>query len=310
MRKRIWRIAALSSLLATTFTAGVYAEDILRKVDAYLRPDYNIVLDGKPVKLEHDTLIYDGSSYLPIKELGNLLGASILFKGETKTIYINSRMYEEQPITNPDYEEIVMSSPNAGWYNYLGAEYPALTIYNEKASSGTNNKYWRLKDVKRMGMDLTGLPIVKEKYTQDLYVSEQELRKKNNAPVSSNGRNRGSYVVTGETNPNKIEAIQTHIKNTLNAKIKNVSFSNRPIIVDALPEENTYDYLFYQNGYWTDGTRTNNRLIRVRLSLRFEMYDKEQFTVNAGELIDLQSQAALRESQSKTGSDSNTDTQQ
>ncbi|UUZ95890.1 copper amine oxidase N-terminal domain-containing protein [Paenibacillus sp. P25] len=135
--KRTKRVLLLTAAISGAFTAGVYAQDVLQRVDAYLRPDFSIVLDGKPVQLSGPALVYDDKSYLPLKELGNLLGASILWKADTKTIYINSRINPEQtpPASEQTYEDIELYNPYSVKVSYLGADYPLLLTYNNNGST-------------------------------------------------------------------------------------------------------------------------------------------------------------------------------
>ncbi|TBL78255.1 stalk domain-containing protein [Paenibacillus thalictri] len=307
--KQIGRILGFGALLASVFTAGAYAEDVLKRVEAYLRPDFNVVLDGKPIKMENDPLVYEGSSYLPVKELGNLLGANITFKDDTKTIYINSRLYKEQPVQDPniDYQEIKMRDPLSNIYVYLGSEYPALIIGNDTAIRDSN-KYWRLSDVKRMGIDVTGLTFVKEKLTQQLYVSESELKKKwRQAPTVSYNRPRNSYnyIVAGEVDNEKIEAIQKYIKDTSSIRTTTVTLSTKPIIVDTTSDTNIYQYMFWQNAQLTDGKYVNNRLMTTRLRI-YKGYNEDFYTINSDNQLDLQSELDDRERKKNNPQDATT----
>ena len=74
--------------MGTCFGAGVYAQDVLQRVDAYLRNDYKVVVNGQAVQLNNPPLIYNNSSYLPVKELGGYLGAVVNWQESTKTIYL------------------------------------------------------------------------------------------------------------------------------------------------------------------------------------------------------------------------------
>jgi hypothetical protein len=288
-KQRIFKVAALSAVLGTVFTAGVYAEDVLRKVEAYLRPDFTVVVDGKQVQLEGPTLIYDGSSYLPLKELGNMLGASILWRGDTKTIYINSRTSPEQPKQDPNvtYEEITMNNPYGVIVSYLGAEYPVLLTYAEKSQG----LFWRESDVRKM-MSTEGLKKVREKLTQDLFISEQELRLRWKQPPQQS-YSPGKYFIAGEINPKKVEALRNYLEDSTNGpqKVKDVTFNTRPLTIFALPEEDMYEYLYQQSAYFANsGTSTVNRYFRAKLKLHQNIAG-EYDGVNMMESLDLQSEA-------------------
>jgi hypothetical protein len=201
-----------------------------------------VVVNGQKVTLEHTPLIYNDSSYLPINELGSYLGALVNWKEDTKTIYINSRIYQEQPETSADvtYDEIKLSFPNAYSFDYLGAQYPVLMMTG-------NATYYRLSDIRRMGIDTNGLRKAKEIYTKALYVSEKELS------TRWKQRPQMHYVsetplVTGEIDPKKLEALRGYVKATANMNFNNEIHYSNPIIIDALSKENEYEYLLTDNG--------------------------------------------------------------
>ncbi|MGI2295120.1 stalk domain-containing protein [Paenibacillus sp. GXUN7292] len=56
------------------------AEEINKRVTATVRNDFTVEVDGKKAKLENAPLAYDGSSYLPVREVANLLGKEVDFK--------------------------------------------------------------------------------------------------------------------------------------------------------------------------------------------------------------------------------------
>lgn len=63
---------------ATAGTAA--ASTAIQKITASVRSDFNVELDGVKVDLKNDPLAYNGSSYLPVKEISELLGKEVNFK--------------------------------------------------------------------------------------------------------------------------------------------------------------------------------------------------------------------------------------
>jgi hypothetical protein len=248
MIKSKWnRIIVLGAIMGSCFTAGVYAQDIIQRVDAYLRPDFNVVVNGQKVNLQSSPLIYNDSSYLPVKELASYLGAIVNWNGSTKTIYLNSRINSAQPEegTGSTYERITLMNPYPVRLKYLGGEYSVLMNSSEKT-------YYRLKDVLRMGIDTSGLSKVKEKYTRDLYVSEEEL-KKAWKEIPKPTYSTDPLFVIGESDPKKLEALKSYVE--LNKNVPVTAYNPeyhyiQPILIDAHPEENKYDYLFIDNRHF------------------------------------------------------------
>ncbi|MEW9697895.1 stalk domain-containing protein [Paenibacillus sp. SI8] len=259
------KITILGTLMGTCFTAGVYAQDLIQRVDAYLRPDFNVVVNGQQVKLANPPLIYNNTSYLPVKELGTYLGAVVNWKESNKTIYLNSRIHTEQPSegTDTNYTEIVLQYPYAQYMDYLGATYPVLTNMTDETT------YYRLKDVERMGIDTQGLRKAKDKYTGEFYVGESELKTKwKEAPQPSYKVNE-PFVITGETDDSKRLALKKYMEDNRYFMLGDKPYVTNPIIVDALPEENTYNYLLTENNHFY---RTTLKLTKMLDYTNSSMY--------------------------------------
>lgn len=65
------------AVFATAGTAA--ANTIIEKVTASIRTDYSVELDGKKLDLEKSPIAYKGSSYLPLKELGEIFEKEVSF---------------------------------------------------------------------------------------------------------------------------------------------------------------------------------------------------------------------------------------
>jgi hypothetical protein len=245
MNKRSWgRIALFGALMGTCFTAGVYAQDTIEQVQAYLRKDFNVVVNGTKINLENPPLVYKNNSYLPVKELAGYLGANVNWKGDTNTIFINSRIYPQQPLDNQDvtYDEIKLMNTYAYTFTYLGGEYTVLTINSDKT-------YYRLKDIQRMGIDTNGLRKAREKYTKDLYVSNTELSKAWKQQPQMSFMSSG-VAVMGEKDAKKLQALRDYVELFRYFTLNNTTYYRQPVIMDALPQENEYEYLLTQDGHY------------------------------------------------------------
>jgi hypothetical protein len=176
------------------FATGAYADDTLEKVEAFLRPDFKVVVNGKQVK-DAEPLIYDGSSYLPFRQIGELLGATVSWDEAKKTIYLAMPVYPQpgttapstpstptttppktdtgsssgasQEIVPPDVkvaEEITLDTPLRYNFTYKGVNYPTLAnIYK-------GDIYLRWKDIQSMPINLHNPKLSKEKLTEEMYV--------------------------------------------------------------------------------------------------------------------------------------------
>ncbi|MGG1553194.1 stalk domain-containing protein [Paenibacillus ferrarius] len=244
---RMSKIGIAVAVMGTCFTAGVYAQDVLQRVDAYLRPDFKVVVGGQNIQLANPPLIYNNASYLPVKELGGYLNAVVNWQESTKTIYVNPRINENQPAqgNETNYTEIVLQSPYAYYMDYRGGTFPVLM------NMTVDQNYYRLADVTRMGVDTSGLRKAKEKYTQELYVGESELNKVwGNQPPQPSYTIYEPIVISGETDAVKLKALRDYVESFRYYQINQTAYYSTPLIIDKLPEENTYSYLLNENNHY------------------------------------------------------------
>ncbi|OAS13571.1 stalk domain-containing protein [Paenibacillus oryzisoli] len=240
------KVTIVGTLMGTCFGAGVYAQDVLQRVDAYLRSDYKVVVNGQAVQLANPPLIYNNSSYLPVKELAGHLGAVVNWEESTKTIYVVPRVNSNQPTegNEANYTEIILQYPFAQYMDYQGATYSVLM-------NNTDQTYYRLSDIERMGIRTDGLRKAKEKFTGQIYVSEAELKNVwGNVPPQISYSRFENLVVSGETDPLKLKALKSYVESYRYFVVDKVSYSWNPVIIDKLSEENTYVYLLNNNGHF------------------------------------------------------------
>lgn len=57
---------------------------------------FTFIVDGETKQLEADPLVYQGSTYLPVRVVANLLGKDVVYKADSKTIELNTPAYIEQ----------------------------------------------------------------------------------------------------------------------------------------------------------------------------------------------------------------------
>lgn len=51
---------------------------------------FNFVVNGEVKQLETDPLVYQGTTYLPVRVISNILGYDVTYKADTRTIELNS----------------------------------------------------------------------------------------------------------------------------------------------------------------------------------------------------------------------------
>lgn len=173
MNSKRKKVALLAFLLTGAFAAGAAASNGIERVDAFLRSDFKLIVDGKTAKLDNPILVYNDTSYLPIREISGLLGADVNWNNSSYTAYINSRFEGQpaQPEGPADFAEIELNNPNPIYMKYLGRDYGLLTFY------GDSSVYYRVTDLNRMGVNTSGAMKYREKNTHDLFIKEEDVQK-------------------------------------------------------------------------------------------------------------------------------------
>jgi hypothetical protein len=88
--------------VAITATGSVFAEDGLQKIEAYLRPSLPITLNGQAVKLESSPVMYDGSTYLKLRDISALTGLAVNWNDATQTVeLVDSKGVQPMATTVP-----------------------------------------------------------------------------------------------------------------------------------------------------------------------------------------------------------------
>lgn len=123
-------------VVALTFCLGIGAATVTQKVQAEICPHFTIIVDGEKQTFtdangtEVYPLVYNGTTYLPVRSIGNLMGKNVGWDDVTNTISLNSKIAFDQ-IKNAltangiAYKEVKMAAEIIGaseGYKYETAE--------------------------------------------------------------------------------------------------------------------------------------------------------------------------------------------
>ncbi|RKN86699.1 stalk domain-containing protein [Paenibacillus ginsengarvi] len=228
---RLKKTLLLTATMGVVFTSGVYAKDTLQKVEAYLRPDFKVEVNGKIVK--ETPLIYDGSSYLPFKTIGELLGAVVSWDESKMTIKLAMPVQPQpgkgtsagedgekeadgetgsgsetvkKPIVPPDVkveESFTLDTPIAYNFVYKGVNYPTLVnLYKD-------DTYLRWKDISNIPIDVGNPKLTKEKLTGEMYVHLDLVKPYWGDEVKGDKR-KYAIVEQGEVSEAKLQALNDY----------------------------------------------------------------------------------------------------
>lgn len=104
MKKRITLLTTVI-LCFVCLIAGVSSAGIVQKIQSELRPDFTIIIDGEKKVFRNvngdvvEPILYNGSTYLPVRAIGELMGKTVYWYENEKTIELKS---EQSTVTDAD----------------------------------------------------------------------------------------------------------------------------------------------------------------------------------------------------------------
>lgn len=83
-------VAGLLCGAALMMTTSVFADGALKQITAYLTPDVSVELNSKKVPLKNTPINYDGSIYLPVREIADAVGLYVEWNSRTQTAKLHT----------------------------------------------------------------------------------------------------------------------------------------------------------------------------------------------------------------------------
>ncbi|WP_274362491.1 stalk domain-containing protein [Paenibacillus thermotolerans] len=180
--------AGAFALSVLSFAGGAAAADKLEQVLVYVQPDIKITLNGEMKKLEKSPLVYNGTSYLPLREIAAVTGAEVTWDEKNKTAHINSAAATAPPAANSGSgssssstsvppqvavqrpAEIKLKDVIRYSFDYNGKSYPVLVNFVD------NSMYLRKIDIDQMGIVYGSIQTPKEHWTGELYIHIDDIK--------------------------------------------------------------------------------------------------------------------------------------
>lgn len=82
---RMLVVGVLAGILLAT-AGSAFGASAWKEVTALLRPDFVVKINGKTADLSNDPLTYDGTTYIPLREAGELFGYDVGYANGTITL--------------------------------------------------------------------------------------------------------------------------------------------------------------------------------------------------------------------------------
>jgi hypothetical protein len=106
MMKKLILGLAVGMMIGSVTTAAAATQGEVTAIFA----NFILKINGQEKQLDTTPLVYDGTSYLPVRAISNLMGYDVTYTTETRTIGLNTRpdpatvtdnTYTSQPATQP-----------------------------------------------------------------------------------------------------------------------------------------------------------------------------------------------------------------
>lgn len=86
------------------FSVGVFSAPIVKQITATLRPDVKVVVDGSLTTFKNNAgvevypIMYQGTTYLPLRSVGGLMNKAVDWDGNTQTVYLGEKNGTGKPV--------------------------------------------------------------------------------------------------------------------------------------------------------------------------------------------------------------------
>ncbi len=117
-------------------------------IDIYVDGQLKIPVNAKGTRVE--PMVYDGTTYLPVRAISNMLGKEVTWDGETSSIYIGkapSKGTKSVPAEDLERYSGGLQTYSGGTFSILGDSFTAFNNMSKSAAvSGEESEYcvWKL----------------------------------------------------------------------------------------------------------------------------------------------------------------------
>ena len=200
MKNRNWKknVAALA-LVGAIAAGGVVAGAVAtrQQIIAELRPDISLQLNGQAQALDKSIIAYNGTTYLPIRNIGELMGMDVDWNGTTQTVILNDQATTSpSPSTTPT--PVATTTPSTSDIGLEKAKSIALADAGLSASQVTFTKARQDWDDGRMVYDVEFYTST-AKYDYEIAASNGAILQKDQeqfvtSTPATGTTNNGSYI--------------------------------------------------------------------------------------------------------------------
>jgi mevalonate kinase len=133
MRNKIIASTMAASLLL--LGGAVWAEGEYKTVEVFFER-VKVAINGQPSQIDKDSILYNGSVYIPLRSLGEMLGAQVSWEAATRSVHMDFLT---------DRTDELLQASNHSMFQYLAIR--NNTVMNQLKSALTNNDTTAMKNV-------------------------------------------------------------------------------------------------------------------------------------------------------------------
>lgn len=135
-------VAGMVCGAALMLTTSVFASGAYEQITAYLDHSIKVEIDGKKVELANTPVNYDGSTYLPVRELAGVVGLSVDWDEASRTAKLSSDSKTAQgsasgSASTSNHSTVLQTKDGLHLHDFNGKSYVAVyDIQNKYNSKG------------------------------------------------------------------------------------------------------------------------------------------------------------------------------
>lgn len=210
--------ASLEGTRTTAPSSGRVTAASQQYVNAQLRPDFTIVMDGVRRSFSNSDgttiypLLYNGSVYLPLRAIGELMGKNVDWDGRTSTISIYGGTSSGSTVTDADSFNSSTTTPtnpvNPGTTNPGTSSGNMLTLDEAKAAALRVVSGASASDITKLKLDYEdGRAIYEVELLYNFVEYELELDAYTGATIKMETENKaGQIIQPGQSNQNQTQS--------------------------------------------------------------------------------------------------------
>ncbi len=155
--KKKFTVLLAGVIALTSFAVGAMSKNVIEKIEAEIRGDFTVVIDGEKQTFRDvngnivDPILYEGTTYLPIRAIGEIMGKTVYWYQDEKRIELVTPSGNEPLVTDAD---VIVNGTETAVSDKVK---PEKTERTDKAEKPTENMAITLEEAKAIVLKKAGL---------------------------------------------------------------------------------------------------------------------------------------------------------